>query len=100
MKTLISSVLLAAAALSANAYAGSNEVDTPAISTMQQDSSSVSRADVQREMQEHPAQQISNELGQSGYVRTPGNVTREQVQEELRHSNRGPVDFHSVYFGA
>jgi len=43
MKTLISSILLAAAALSDNAYSGSNEVDTPAISAMQQDNSQVSR---------------------------------------------------------
>lgn len=100
MKTLISSILLAAAALSANAYARSNEVDTPAISTMQQHDSLVTRADVRREMQEHPMQQISNEIGQSVNVRTPSNVTREQVQEELRRANRGPVDFHSVYFGA
>lgn len=80
MKTMAYSLLLAVA-LSANAYAGSNEVDTPVISTIQQTATPVTRTEVEREMKEHPAQQASNEIGQSVNVRASGNAAGGQVKK-------------------
>lgn len=81
MKTLTASLLLAAAALSTTAYAGSNEVDTPIISTLQQNSSPVTRAEVQGEMKGQPADQTSIEAGRSVNGRAAGNAAGEQVKK-------------------
>lgn len=83
MKALTSSLLIAAAALSANAYAGSNEVDTPVVSSSssyQQDGSPVAGGQRRGNMMEPARQRNLDVMGQPA-ASTPGSGSQEQMKK-------------------
>jgi hypothetical protein len=103
MKTIAASLLIAAAAFGANAYADpvNNEIGAPVLGLAQ--SAQVSRAQIAQELQAAPASvaDSSNEIGSPafGLARNNSQVSRAQVEQELTHTPR-TVGLNSVYFGA
>ena len=103
MKTIAASLLIAAAAFGANAYADpvNNEIGAPVFGLAQ--SAPVSRAQIAQELQAAPASvaDSSNEIGSPvfGLAQADSQVSRAQVKQELANTPR-TVGLNSVYFGA
>lgn len=104
MKTIAASLLIAAAAFGANAYAEpvNNEIGAPVFGLVQS-GSQVTRAQVQQEIKAAPAHAIdsNNEIGSPvfGLAQAGSQVSRAQVRQELANAPR-TVGLNSVYFGA
>jgi len=97
MKTIAASLLIAAAAFGANAYAEpvNNEIGAPVFGLAQSDSQ-VSRAQVQQEIKTPPVHAIdsNNEIGSPvfGLYHSNSPVTRAQVEQEIKAAPAFPLD--------
>lgn len=101
MKTVATSLLLAIAAIGANAASaaplGNNEIGSPVVSSVQADGNQVARAQVVIELQS--AKVAPNEIGQFATLGQAGAASTVQAQKNLGNSHES-VGLNSVYFGA